>query len=126
MSIQFQFATNPQTATKKPSEEKIAELKEQQESKRNELLGFVKDYTASYEASKKDYAQAQSIFLMQQQELKKHDESDRDYEKYEKEYKQAKKAFQGARFDKDLKLQLLQYRSDNYNKACRINLIDLA
>ena len=63
---------------------------------------------------------------MQQQELKKHDENDRDYAQYEKEYKQAKKQFQDARFDKDLKLQLLQYRSDNYNKACRINLIDLA
>ena len=126
MTIQFQFATNPQATSTKPSEERIAELKEQQEARRNELLGFLKEYTASYEASRENYAKAQSIFLAQQQELKKHDENDNNYAKLEKEYKQAKKQFQDARFDKDLKLQLMQYRSDDYNKACRINLIDLA
>ncbi len=126
MAIQFQFATNPQTTVKNSSEEKIAELKEQQDARRKELLGYVKEYTESYKASKENFAKAQSIFLMQQKEIKKHDENERDYAKYNKEYKQAKKNFQEARFDKDLKLQLLQYRSDNYTKASRLNLIDLA
>ena len=48
------------------------------------------------------------------------------YAQYEKEFKHAKKEFHAARSDKDLKLQLLQYRTDNYTKACRLNLIDLA
>ena len=43
MAIQFQFATNPQATTKKESGERIAELKEQQEARRNQLLGFVKE-----------------------------------------------------------------------------------
>lgn len=125
MSIQFQFSTNPQTVNS-PKEDKIAELKKQQEERRSELLGFVDEYRAKYADSQKKYAQAQSVFLLQQRELKRHNETDRDYAKYEKEFNIAKKEYQGARSDKDLKLDLLQFRTDDYTKACRTNLIDLA
>lgn len=125
MSIQFQFSTNPQTNSK-PSDEKIAQLKEQQKERRAELYSYVEKYTAAYKASEKECAHTQSIFLMRERELKRHNESEKDYARYEKEYRQAKKAYQSATFDKDLRLQLLQYRNDSYIKACRINLIDLA
>ena len=63
---------------------------------------------------------------MQERELARHDESDKDYAQYEKEYRHAKKAYSSAYSDKDLKLQLLQYRTDNYVRANRTNLLDLA
>ena len=125
MAIQFQFSTNPQTTTNH-SEERIAQLKEQQEERRAELFGFVKEYRTAYKESQKACAEAQSIFLMQQRELAKHKETDKDYAKFEKEYKNAKKAYRSASSEQDLRLQLLQYRTDNYVKASRINLIDLA
>lgn len=125
MSIQFQFSTNPQT-TSTHSEERIAQLKEQQEGRRAELFGFVQEYREAYKESQKACAKAQSIFLMQQRELAKHKETDKDYAKFEKEYKNAKKAYRSASSEQDLRLQLLQYRTDNYVKASRINLIDLA
>ncbi len=126
MALTFQFASNPQNYSKNPGEAKIAEMKKEQEAKRAELLGYVEEYREKYEASKKDYAEAQSIFLMQQRELAKHNEEDHDYEKYEKEYKNAKKSYRKAGYDQELRLQLLQFRTENYTKACRTNLLDLA
>ena len=124
MTLSFQFASNPQRQN--PGEAKIAEMKKEQEARRATLLGYVEEYRAVYAESEKKYAEAQSIFLMQQRELARHKETDRDYEKYEKDYKNAKKSYRQAGSDKDLKLQLLQFRTDNYTKASRINLLDLA
>ncbi len=125
MTLSFNFASNPQT-TSKPSDEKIAQMKKEQEARRAKLLGAVEEYRDIYAAAEKSYAEAQSIFVKREQELARHEETDKDYEKYEKEYKHAKKAYHTAGSDKDLKLQLLQYRTDNYVKANRINLLDLA
>ena len=128
MTLSFQFASNPQKQgyNQNPGEAKIAEMKKEQAARRASFLDAVNEYRAIYAESEKKYEEAQSIFLMQQRELARHKETDRDYEKYEKDFKNAKKSYRKAGSDKDLKLQLLQFRTDNYVKANRTNLLDLA
>lgn len=119
------YTSNPQSYSK-PSEEKIAKMKEDQEARRSGLRAEMDEYREIYAAAEESYAQARSIFEQQQQELARHEETDRDYDKYEEEFRHAKKAYQSANSDKDLKLQLLQYRTDNYVRASRLNLLDFA
>jgi len=126
MTFSFQFASNPQTSNNTTGNDKINKAKKDQESRRTKLLNDLNEYREIYATSKKDFTEAQSVFLIQQRELAKHDKNEDDYEKYEKEYKNSKKAFRNARSDRDLKLQLLQYRTDNYVRANRTNLLDLA
>ncbi len=125
MTIGFSFASNPQNS-QNPGNEKIAQMKKEQEAKRAELLEIVNEYREAYKASEKECAEKQSIFLMEQRELARHDKEDKDYDKFEKAFNKSKKDYRSASSDKDLRLSLLQFRTDNYTKANRINLLDLA
>ena len=125
MTFSFNYASNPQTSSK-PSDEMIAQLKKEQEARRAERLEALNEGRDLYAVAEKSYAEAQSIFLARQQELARHEETDQDYDKYEKEFKDAKKKYNAAGSDKDLRLQLLQYRTDDYVRANRLNVLDLA
>ena len=125
MTFSFNYASNPQTSSK-PSDEKIAQMKKEQEAKRAERLEALNEGRDLYAIAEKSYKEAQSIFLAREQELARHKETDKDYDKYEKEFKDAKKKYSAADSDKDLRLQLLQYRTDDYVRANRLNVLDLA
>lgn len=125
MIFSSNYASNPQTSSK-PSEEKIAQLKKEQEARRAKFSEELEESRVLYEEAKKDCAEAQSIFIAREQELARHEESDQDYDKYEKEYRTAKKKYSSADSDKTLRLQFLQYRTDSYVRAHRINVLDLA
>ena len=126
MTIAFSFTSNPQTSSQNPGEEKIAKMKKEQEDKRAELREVLDVYRNNYKASEKNYTEKQSIFLMQQRELARHKKEDKDYDKYEESFEQSRKDYRSASSDKDLRLSLLQFHTDNYTKASRLNILDLA
>ncbi len=117
------YASNPFIT--KPSNEKIDAMKAEQEKKRAELKGTLNEYREAYEAEKKEYNKISSIFLMQQEKFNRYDKNDAEYAEQAKEYNAVKKQYFSQRSKKDLKLSLLQFHSDNYVKASRINVLDL-
>ena len=126
MTVDLKFSSNPFQSNNKPSDEKIEEMKKAQEEKRAEYASILDEYRDRYDIAKKDFAEAQSVFLAKQRELAKHDENEKDYDALKEDFLSSKKTFQKSRSEKDLRLQLLQYRTDNYVKASRLNLLDLA
>lgn len=125
MTVNLKFSSNPFQSNDKTSDEKIAEMKKAQEEKRAEYASILDEYRGRYELAKKDFAQSQSIFLEKQRELAKHDEKEKGYDTLEQDFFASRKVFQKDRSERDLRLQLLQYRTDNYVKASRINMLDL-
>ncbi len=117
------YASNPFIT--KTSNEKIDAMKAEQEKKRAELKGTLNEYRKAYEVEKKEYSKISSIFLMQQEKFNRYDKNDVEYAEQAKEYNAVKKQYFSQRFKKDLKLSLLQFHSDNYVKASRINVLDL-
>ena len=117
------YASNPFTTVS--SKEKIDTMKAEQEKKRAELKGTLNEYREAYEAEKKEYNRISSIFLMQRAEFNKYDKTDADYKTQEKEFNAVKKQYFSQRSKKDLQLSLLQFHSDNYVKASRINVLEL-
>ena len=101
-------------------------MKKAQQEKRAEYASILDEYRGRYELAKKDFAKSQSIFLEKQRELAKHDEKEKGYDTLEQDFFASRKVFQKDRSERDLRLQLLQYRTDNYVKASRINMLDLA
>lgn len=126
MTVDLKFSSNPFQSNNNPSDEKIKEMKKAQEEKRAEYASILDEYRERYDVAKKDFSQAQSIFLAKQRELARHNENEKDYDTLKQDFLSSKKTFQNSRSEKDLRLQLLQYRTDNYVKANRLNLLDLA
>ncbi len=120
------YSSNPFQLNYKPSEEKIAEMKKAQEEKRAEYASILDEYRNRYELAKKDCAEAQSIFLTKQRELKQHDENDKNYDALKQDFLASKQAYRKSDSEKELRLQLLQYRTDNYISVSKLNLLDLA
>ena len=101
-------------------------MKKEQNEKRASLFQTLQEYRDAYKSQQKIEAHAQSVFLMQKQELAKHNRLDKDYTKYEDDFKSAKKNFYDARNEADLRLNLLQYHTWDFCKANATNILDLA
>lgn len=126
MTVDLKFSSNPFQNQNKSSDEKIAEMKKAQEEKRAEYASIVEEYRNRYNVAKKDFAEAQSIFLEKQRELAKHNEHEKGYDVLKEDFLSSRKTFRDSRSEKELRLQLLQYRTDNYVKANTLNLLDFA
>lgn len=126
MAVESNYSSNPFQLNNKPSDEKLAEMKKAQEEKRAEYASILDEYRNKYELAKKDCVEAQSIFLKKQQELEKHNENDKDYNTLKQDFLASKKAFKKSDSEKELRLQLLQFRTDNYVSVSKLNFLDLA
>lgn len=126
MAVESNYSSNPFQLNNKPSDEKLAEMKKAQEEKRAEYASILDEYRNKYELAKKDCVEAQSIFLKKQQELAKHNENDKDYDTLQQDFLVSKKAYRKSDSEKELRLQLLQFRTDNYVSVSKLNFLDLA
>ena len=126
MAVESNYSSNPFQLNNKPSDEKLAEMKKAQEEKRAEYASILDEYRNKYELAKKDCVEAQSIFLKKQQELAKHNENDKDYDALQQDFLASKKAYRKSDSEKELRLQLLQFRTDNYVSVSKLNFLDLA
>lgn len=108
-----------------PGDKKIAQMKQEQNEKRASLFAALEESRAAYKVQVKEEAKAQSLFLIQKNELAKHNETDKDYKNYKNSYISAKKEFYNARSKADLKLSLLQFRTNDFCKANTTNILDL-
>lgn len=126
MAVESNYSSNPFQLNNKPSDEKLAEMKKAQEEKRAEYASILDEYRNKYELAKKDCVEAQSIFLRKQQELAKHNENDKDYDALQQDFLASKKAYRKSDSEKELRLQLLQFRTDNYVSVSKLNILDLA
>lgn len=126
MAVESNYSSNPFQLNNKPSDEKLAEMKKAQEEKRAEYASILDEYRNKYELAKKDCVEAQSIFLKKQQELAKHNENDKDYDTLQQDFLASKKAYRKSDSEKELRLQLLQFRTDNYVSVSKLNFLDLA
>ncbi|MGN1125353.1 MAG: hypothetical protein ACI4SM_04105 [Candidatus Gastranaerophilaceae bacterium] len=125
MTVDLRLVSNPFAKAENPSEEKIAKMKQDQEDRRASLFAEMEQYRAAYRSQEKKYAEAKSVFLMEQRELNRVDKNNVKYAEQKSKYAEAKKIFTSERSEKDLRLSLLQFHSDNYVKASRINILDL-
>ena len=126
MTVDLTFSSNPFKSNQNPSDKKIAEMKKAQQEKRAEYASIVDEYRDRYKVAEKNFVEAQSIFLAKQRELARHEEHEKNYDDMKQDMISSRKTFQDCRLEKDLRLDLLQYRTDNYVKANRTNFLDLA
>lgn len=126
MTVDLKLFTNPQDKkdAKNPGKEKLQEMKDELAAKRKSLFDQVETARQNLYAQQRECSKARQIFTLQEREFKKHNETELNYTDFKMRYTKAKNNYNESRSAQELKLMLLQSRTDDFVHASRIQLLD--
>ncbi len=126
MAVDLKLFTNPQDKkdAKNPGKEKLQEMKKELATKRRSLFDQVETARQDLYAQQRECKKARDLFILQEREFKRHNETELNYTDFKMRYTKAKNNYSSNRSAQDLKLMLLQSRTDDFVKASRIQMLD--
>ncbi len=126
MAVDLRLFTNPQDKkdAKNPGKEKLQEMKEELAAKRKSLFDQVETARQDLYAQQRACNKARHLFTIEEKEFRKHNETELNYTDFKMRYNKAKNRYSDSRSAQDLKLMLLQSRTDDFVRASRIQMLD--